>query len=202
MSRRRYAFAPVRWGNVPHSARRHKQVPPYIHRRTADMGRRAGPVCPAAGMHRKQYDRVIGSNRVGRGLAPAAGMHSPGCGGGPSHIPHGGTRRCRPTYTDGLPTWDVGRDLCVPPPVRIRPGAVGDRPTFRTAAHAGAALQIPTECPYVPPLVRVCPGAMGARQGCRALRRDFAFLPILPHTNNSGPGFPWNPGPLNMLSAC
>ena len=89
--------------NTPGTARRHTQVPPYIHRRTADMGRRAGPMCPAAGMHRKQYDRVIGSDRVGRGLAPAAGTHSPGCGGGPSHIPHGGTRRCRPTNTNGMP---------------------------------------------------------------------------------------------------
>ena len=31
----------------------------------------------------------------------------------------GGTRRCRPTNTDGLPTWDVGRDLCVPPSVQV-----------------------------------------------------------------------------------
>ena len=30
----------------------------------------------------------------------------------------GGTHRCRPTNTDGLPTWSVGRDLRVPPPVQ------------------------------------------------------------------------------------
>ena len=35
-----------------------------------------------------------------------------------TRIPHGGTRRCRPTNTNTLPTKDVGRDLCVPPPVR------------------------------------------------------------------------------------
>ncbi len=31
------------------TARRHTQVPPYIPARTADMARRAGPMCPAAG---------------------------------------------------------------------------------------------------------------------------------------------------------
>ena len=42
--------------------------------------------------------------RVGRGLAPAAGMP-------------------RPTNTNGLPIWNVGRDLRVPPPCRIPSGA-------------------------------------------------------------------------------
>ena len=59
----------------PHTARRHTQVPPYIPRRTADMVRRAGPMCPAAGMHRKPHNRLARSDRVGRGLAPAAGIH-------------------------------------------------------------------------------------------------------------------------------
>ena len=57
-------YRPVRWGglspppvrvrrNAPvidtPTARRHTQVPPYIPARTADMARRAGPMCPAAG---------------------------------------------------------------------------------------------------------------------------------------------------------
>ena len=45
------------------------------------MVRRAGPVCPAAGMHRKPHNRLARSDRVGRGLAPAAGMSLPGCTG-------------------------------------------------------------------------------------------------------------------------
>ena len=94
-------------------------IVPYEHVRTADVTRRAGPMCPAVGTHRKPSDRPIDSNRVGRGLAPAAGTHLPRCGGEPPHIPHGGTRRCRPTFLDGLPMWFVGRDLCVPPLVRI-----------------------------------------------------------------------------------
>ena len=115
--RRRYAFAAMRWGPIPYSARRHTQVPPYKHQRTAHVVRRAGPMCPAAGMHRKPPNGPKCSDCVGRGLAPAAGTDSPLCGGEPSRILHGGTRRCRPTNTNGLPMRFVGRDLCVPPPV-------------------------------------------------------------------------------------
>ena len=61
----------------PHTARRHTQVPPYIPRRTADIVRRAGPVCPAAGMYRKPRSRLIRSACVGRGLAPFAGTDLP-----------------------------------------------------------------------------------------------------------------------------
>ena len=46
------------------------------------------------------------------------GTGSPECAGHRHPTPHGGTRRCRPTFPDGLPTWFVGRDRCVPPPVR------------------------------------------------------------------------------------
>ena len=47
-------------------------------------------------------------------------LHGPerirhGAGGKCYPVRHGGTRRCRPTNIDGLPTWIVGRDLCVPP---------------------------------------------------------------------------------------
>ena len=49
-------------------------IVPYEHVRTADVTRRAGPVCPAVGTHRKPSDRPIDSDRVGRGLAPAAAM--------------------------------------------------------------------------------------------------------------------------------
>ena len=42
-----YEFAPMRWPAPPGTARRHTQVPPYEHGRTADKGRRAGPMCPA-----------------------------------------------------------------------------------------------------------------------------------------------------------
>ena len=61
----------------PHTARRHTQVPPYIPRRTADIVRRARPVCPAAGMYRKPRSRLIRSACVGRGLAPFAGTDLP-----------------------------------------------------------------------------------------------------------------------------
>ena len=107
----------MRWGTIPHSARRHTQVPPYKHQRTAHVVHRAGPMCPAAGMLRKPPYGPKCSDCVGRGLAPAAGTHSPQCGGEPSRILHGGTRRCRSTNTNGLPMRFVGRDLCVPPPV-------------------------------------------------------------------------------------
>ena len=68
-------------GHRPPTARRHTQVPPYIPGRTADMVRRAGPMCPAAGTHRKPPNGPICSDRVGRGLAPAAGTGSPECTG-------------------------------------------------------------------------------------------------------------------------
>ena len=112
-----YGFAGMRRSSAPPTARRHTQVPPYIPGRTAGVVRRAGPMCPAAGTHRKLPDGLIRSDRVGRGLAPAAGTGSPECAGHRQPTPHGGTRRCRPTFPDGLPTWFVGRDRCVPPPV-------------------------------------------------------------------------------------
>ena len=48
-------------------------IVPYEHGRTAGVVRRAGPMCPAAGTHRKPHDRLVRSDPVGRGLAPAAG---------------------------------------------------------------------------------------------------------------------------------
>ena len=44
-----YDCALVRRSMDPDTARRHTQVPPYKHEHTTDKGRRAGPVCPAAG---------------------------------------------------------------------------------------------------------------------------------------------------------
>ena len=44
-----YDCALVRRSMDPDTARRHTQVPPYKHERTTDKGRRAGPMCPAAG---------------------------------------------------------------------------------------------------------------------------------------------------------
>ena len=113
--RRRCGFAGIRRLSSLHTARRHTQVPPYIPGWTVDVVRRAGPVCPAAGMHRPIWIKPIGSDRVGRGLAPAAGAGSPEYAGYRHSTPHGGTHRCRPTFPDGLSTWFVGRDLCVPP---------------------------------------------------------------------------------------
>ncbi len=114
--RRRCGFAGIRRLSSLHTARRHTQVPPYIPGWTVDVVRRAGPVCPAAGMHRPIWIKPIGSDRVGRGLAPAAGAGSPEYAGYRHSTPHGGTHRCRPTFPDGLSMWFVGRDLCVPPP--------------------------------------------------------------------------------------
>ena len=65
-----YGFAGMRRSSVPHTARRHTQVPPYIPGRTTDMVRRAGPMCPAAGMYRKSHNRLVCSDHVGRRLAP------------------------------------------------------------------------------------------------------------------------------------
>ena len=70
-----YGFAGMRRSSAPPTARRHTQVPPYIPGRTADMVRRAGPMCPAAGTHRKPPNGPICSDRVGRGLAPAVVPH-------------------------------------------------------------------------------------------------------------------------------
>ena len=50
-------------GRGPAAARRHTQVPPYIHKRTAGMERRAGPMCPAAGMHRKPHIGLLIAHR-------------------------------------------------------------------------------------------------------------------------------------------
>ena len=50
--------------------------------------------------------------------------------------PRGGTRRCRPTNTDGLPTRTVGRDRCVPPPCRTILGAAH----FQSTASAVTTL--------------------------------------------------------------
>ena len=118
--RRRYGFAGMRRSSLPRTARRHTQVPPYIPGRSANMVRRAGPMCPAAGTHQKTHNRLVCSDHVGRGLAPAAGTGSPECAGHRYPAPPGGTRRCRPTSPDGVPIWSVGRDLCVPPLVRTK----------------------------------------------------------------------------------
>ena len=56
-------------------------IVPYEHERTAHVVRRAGPVCPAAGMHRKPPYGPKCSDCVGRGLAPAVGTDSPGHAG-------------------------------------------------------------------------------------------------------------------------
>ena len=48
-----YGFAGMRRSSVPHTARRHTQVPLYIPGRTADMVRRAGPMCPVAALHHR-----------------------------------------------------------------------------------------------------------------------------------------------------
>ena len=123
--RRRYGFAGMRRSSLPRTARRHTQVPPYIPGRSANMVRRAGPMCPAAGTHQKTHNRLVCSDHVGRGLAPAAGTGSPECAGHRYPAPPGGTRRCRPTSPDGVPIWSVGRDLCVPPLVRTKKHTTG-----------------------------------------------------------------------------
>ena len=75
--------------------------------------------------------------------------------------PHGGTHRCRPTNTNGLPTWSVGRDLRVPPLVRtIVQTALGH------LRNSGA-----TEGRRPPPADGVGPTALGRTpQGLRHLR--------------------------------
>ena len=112
-----YGFAGMRRSSSPHTARRHTQVPPYIPGRTADVVRRAGPMCPAAGMHRKPPDGPIRSDRVGRGLAPAAGTgHRPsrtGCGVGASRMPRPTSKtRVRPGTLTNNPISVIGlRDI-------------------------------------------------------------------------------------------
>ena len=70
--RRRYAFAPVRWGTTPYSARRHTQVPPYIPGRTAHVVRRAGPMCPAAGIGPLNGTHPVGADaHIGPHTAPS-----------------------------------------------------------------------------------------------------------------------------------
>ena len=120
-------------------------------------------------------DRYVAQRRAG--LAPAAGTgcDCAQCTAQRYPPPRGGTRRCRPTNTDGLPTRTVGRDRCVPPPVRteshwtdryvaqrragacprrwswvtIAPNAPHNNTRHRAAAHAGAALQIRKDCRQV-----------------------------------------------------
>ena len=75
--------------------------------------------------------------------------------------PHGGTHRCRPTNTNGLPTWSVGRDLRVPPPVRTIV-----QTTLGHSRNSGA-----TEGRRPPPTDGVGPTALGRTpQGLRHLR--------------------------------
>ena len=50
-----YGFAGMCRSSSPRTARRHTQVPPYNPVRTAQMVRRAGPMCPAAGAGSPQY---------------------------------------------------------------------------------------------------------------------------------------------------
>ncbi len=82
----RYVFALIRRSRLPDTARRHTQVPPYDHRRTAHMDRRAGPVCPAAGTH----------HRTSESQGPASLTAQDGCDAGASGMPRptvGSTRR-------------------------------------------------------------------------------------------------------------
>ena len=56
---------PMHRTTIPATARRHTQVPPYKHRRTADKDCRAGPMCPAVVPHHTgcgtfSIDRVSG----------------------------------------------------------------------------------------------------------------------------------------------
>ena len=157
----------VRWCGV----RDDVGIVPYKHGRTADMVRRAGPMCPAAGMHRKPHNRLVRSDRVGRGLAPAAGTGSPECTG---HRPPTARRHTQvPPYIPGRTAGMVRRagPMCPaagthrkPPdrPIcsdRVRrglapaagtgsPECTGHRHPHRTAAHAGAALHSRTDCQH------------------------------------------------------
>ena len=65
-----YGFAGMRRSSVPHTARRHTQVPPYIPGRTADVVRRAGPMCPAAGTFNNCFAAV---RKSALGCPPSVG---------------------------------------------------------------------------------------------------------------------------------
>ena len=120
------------------TARRHTQVPPYISGRTAHMVRRAGPMCPAARMHRNPSDnRYVPTCRAGACPRRRYGVsYLPGALDEPPHPAPGGSAGpwLLPWQQPGIPPsadggWDdwgispaaAGGDFA---PCEARPGAL------------------------------------------------------------------------------